>query len=170
MCSIFKAYLRIELVHIGPGAAFAAEPDRAFLFKIADDNPVFMSFTDRNFVHANDFRRRRPNARQLFAHVGFIQFFDAMPIKPHVPRYVMDRHRPAERADLHGKALRVPRVFGQKIKLLSFHAAAPFTVHAAKLKVQMNLVRSTIEIARAVPFSIVKAVMRRSANPAYRFF
>jgi len=82
---------------------FRWRPDGPLFLQVADDDPVGVSLADGYLVHADDFRLRRSGEAQLLAHVDFFEFLDRVPVQAHVPGHVLDSHRPAQTADLHGE-------------------------------------------------------------------
>jgi len=128
-----------------------------------------MPLLDRDFVDADPAWRRRPDTRQLLAHVYLVEVFDRVPIKPHFPRHVADRHRTAQAANLHREPQRVFGVGRQKIDLLVPDPAG-FALHAAHLEVQINFPSAAPKVARAATASVIETVLSRAASATHRFF
>jgi len=74
-----------------------------------------------------------PGTRELLAHIDFVQLFDGMPIEMHPPRHVLDCHRPAQSADLHGKPQGVLWLVRQEVEFFVLHAAC-FAFYAVHVK------------------------------------
>jgi hypothetical protein len=150
-------------------AAFPTKPYRTFSFQIADDDPVHMPLLDRHFIDAYDVRRRMPATRQLRPHVDLIELLDGVPIEMHPTRHIRDRHGAAQPADLHRESQAVFRVVRQKSELLVLHAAR-LALHAAHLKIEVDLPIAASKIARAPPALAVKATANLPTTAAHRFF
>ena len=99
----FLAQERIEQIHVGFRAPFAAEPNGAACNEIADNDAIGMPLLDRDLVNADD-ARLWMTGHQLLAHVNLVELLDGLPIEMHQPRNILDRHRAAQTADLRGEA------------------------------------------------------------------
>jgi len=160
----------IKLRHAGFRAIVAAEPDGASANKVADHDPVFVAFADRDFVDADRHRRRCSRLRQLGAHVLLVQFLDGVPIQLQLFGDIADRCTAAAAADVKSKSLRVERVVRQEFQALAFHRAAMTAPDAPHLELQEYTQAAGCQIASAPNLAIVPAELLSSTCPARRFF
>src|SRR5450756_2670253 len=70
----------VELAHARLRPVLAAKPDRAAAQKVADHDPVGVTFADRNLVDADHLRTRRAHALELGFHVLHLQRLDRVPV------------------------------------------------------------------------------------------
>jgi hypothetical protein len=88
-----------------------------------------------------------PARLELLAHIDLVEFLDGFPIEMHQPRNILDRHRAAQAADLHGEAQGEFRVARQKGELFVLHAAG-FACDAAHFEIEIDFVIPATKIAR----------------------
>src|ERR1700730_6910543 len=113
----------VELAHARLRTILAAKPDRPPAHKVADNDPVIVSFADRYLVDADHLRPGRAHALELGFHVLLVQRLDRVPVQRQVLSHVLDRCRPTTLAHIVCKTLGVERIVRQKIEPFLLHLA-----------------------------------------------
>src|ERR1022692_3846966 len=148
----------------------STEPDGAVLFQIAHHDAVVVSLAHRDLVDADHLGPRFARTLQLLAHVLLLEPLDRVPVQVLLLGHVLDRAAAAAFADVAGKALAVQRVLKEILQPLALHGAAPPTLNAPHLQIQVNAVVPTGQIPCASPPAVVPAPMHRATGPTDCFF
>jgi hypothetical protein len=168
---LFCAQRGKEEVHVGFGAALAADPDWSPVVEVADDDAVVMPFPDGNLVHADRPRRGQAGAGDLLLHVDCVKVFDRAVVEALRLGHRRVGHLAAERAHMHGKALGKARVRRQPVETLYVHAAAPRAVDPKPLELDVDAEPASREIAgTAGAFVVATAATVATLRAACRFF
>ena len=115
-----------------------AKPDGPFPLQIANDDPVAMAFTDRDFVNTDDLGPGIPGPTEFLPQVLFFQSVDRLAVQMQLPGNILDGGGTATLANVKAKPLCVERVVGQEGKLLLFHLAAPSAQNTPNLQFEVD--------------------------------
>ena len=160
----------VELAHARLRAVLAAKPDRPAAHKVADHDPVTVTFADRNLVDADHPRTRRAHALELGFHVLHVQRLDRVPVQRQFLRHVLDRRPPAAPADKVRKALGVERIVRQKVEPFPLHLATTAALDPPHLQFQKYPRVAARKIAHTADLAVVPPHLDATATAARRFF
>jgi len=136
-----------EEVHVGFGAAFAADPDGPPAVEVAHDDAVLVPLPDGDLVHADRPRCGQAGAGDLPLHVERVEVFDGTVVEALRLGHCRVGHLAAERAHVHGEALSEAWILGQPVEALYVHAAAPRAVDAPALELDVDPEPASREVA-----------------------
>ena len=144
----FRSHGIEELSQVLFRAALSAQPDRAPLNEIGDDDRIDMPFPDGYLVDADgpELQRRRMLFQQA-AHVGLLHAADLIPTQVVEFRNTLDAHLPAEFADPVLESLSEPGRLGQHGKGLALHGLTMRAGHPAILELKIDAGRSGIQVS-----------------------
>lgn len=138
-------------------AVFSAEPDRPSGKQIADDDSIFVSFADSDFVNADDCGFGGTGDAQLLGHVKLVEVFDCLPIKAKFFGHSVDIRFSAAVSDEKAKATGVAWEVGKPVKFFGFHAT-PKTMHTINRDFKENLLVAAGEVPNEPRADIVMGV------------
>ena len=134
----FRTQCLEKQVQINLFATLTTDPHRTSPIQVTDDDPVVVSFTNRNLINADGPRCRQPRRLNLPVHVALIEIFHRAVVQAFHLGDRLVRHISAQLAYMHGKPLRIARVFCQPVKMFYVHAAALRTTDAPTFELQVD--------------------------------
>jgi hypothetical protein len=170
MRTLLLAEPGVELAHARLRTILATEPNRSATHKVADHNPVIVSFADRYLVYANHLRPRCAHALELGLHVLLVQRLDRVPVQCQVLSHVLDRGRPTTLAHIVRKALGVERIVRQKVEPFLLHLATTAALDPPHLQFQKYPRVAAGKIAYTADLAIVPPHLNTTATSTSRFF
>src|SRR6266852_740294 len=160
----------VELAHACLRAVLAAKPDRPPAHKVADHNPVGVTFADRYLVDADDLRTRRAHALELGFHVLHVQRLHGVPIQRQFLRNVLDCRPATPPADKVSKALGVERIVREKVEPFPLHLATTAARDPPHLQFQKYPRVTARKIAYTADLAVVPPHLNATATATSRFF
>ena len=136
-----------EEVHVGLGAALAADPDWSPAVEVADDDAVVVPLPDSNLVHADRPRCGQARTGDLPRHVDRVEVFDPAVVEALRLGHRRVGHLAEKCAHMHREALSKARVLGQPVAALYVHAAASRAVDAPVLELDVDTEPASQEVA-----------------------
>ena len=136
-----------EEVHVGFGAALAADPDWSPALKVADDDAVVVPLPDGDLIHTDRPRRGQAGTGNLLLHVDRVEVLDRAVVEALRLGHCRVGHLAAARAHMHREALSEAWVRRQPVEALYVHAAAPRAVDPKPLELEVDAEPASREIA-----------------------
>jgi len=168
---LFCAQRGEEEIHVGLGAALAADPDRPSAGEVTDDDAVVVSLPDGDLVHTDRSRRGQAGAGNLLLHVDPVEVLDRAVVEALRLGHRRVGHLAAERAHMHREALREAWVRRQPVEALYEHATAPRAVDPKPLELDIDAEAASREVAgTAGAFIIATAAPVATLRADRRFF
>ena len=127
-----------EEVHVGFGAALAADPDWPPSIEVADDDAVVVPLPDGNLVHADRPRRGQAGTGNLLLHVDPVEVLDRAVVEALRLGHGRVGHLAAECPHMPREALCEAWVRRQPVEALYEHATAPRTVNPKPLELDID--------------------------------
>jgi hypothetical protein len=137
-CRLFGTQRGKEEVHVGFGAALAADPDWPPSIEVADDDAVVVPLPDGNLVHADRPRRGQTGTGNLLLHVDPVEVLDRAVVEALRLGHGRVGHLAAECPHMHRETLREAWVLRQPVEALYEHATAPRTVDPKPLELDID--------------------------------
>jgi len=170
-CRLFGTQRGKEEVHVGFGAALAADPDGPPSIEVADDDAVVVPLPDGDLVHPDRARCGPAGAGDLPLHVDRVEVFDGAVVEALRLGHCRVGHLAAERAHVHGEALSEAWILGQPVEALYVHAATPRAVDAPALELDVDTEPASREVAgTAGALVVATAAPVATLRAAGRFF
>ncbi len=160
----------IEELHTLFRAVSTPEPDGPPPLQVADDDPVGVALTDRDFVNADGLGPGISGTAEFFPHVRFFQCLDRLAVQMQLPGDILDRGGTATFANVKGKPLGVERIAAQEGKLLLLHLAAPSAQNTPDLQFEVDARVAAGEVADQAELAVVEGPVCRTATSAHCFF
>jgi len=137
-CRLFGTQRGKEDVHVGFGAALAADPDWPPSIEVADDDAVVVPLPDGNLVHADRPRRGQAGTGNLLLQVDPVEVLDRAVVEALRRGHGRVGSLAAECPHMHREALREAWVLRQPVEALYEHATAPRTVDPKPLELDID--------------------------------
>ena len=160
-----------EEVHVGFGAALAADPDGPPSIEVADDDAVVVPLPDGTLVHADCPRRGPAGTGHLLLHVNPVEVLDRAVVEALGLGHGRVGHLAAECPHMHREALSEAWVLRQPVEALYEHATAPRTVDPKPLELDIDPEPASRKVAgTAGAFIIATAAPVTTLRADRRFF
>lgn len=144
---LVRAQCGKEEVHVGLGAALAADPDGPPSIEVADDDAVLVPLPDGDLVHPDRPRRRPAGTGNLLLHVDPVEVLDRAVVEALRLGHGRVGHLAAERAHMHREALRETWVLRQPVEALYEHVPAPGAVDPKALELDIDAEPASRKVA-----------------------
>jgi hypothetical protein len=135
---LLGAQVEKEPVQVGFGPSLPPDPDRAPPFQIAHHNAIGVALFDRQLIHPDDLWRGLRRLGQPRPHILGVQILDRVRMQVQQLGDGLVRHVPAQKADVVGEPLRIPRILRQPIQPLHLHPLTTRAGHPPLLKRQVD--------------------------------
>jgi hypothetical protein len=109
------------LIKVFLHSTFTTNPDGTTSIKVANNNPVVVSFSYGYFIHANGTRCRRTCELNVSAHIQRVQIFHGAVMYPLYLGNTTHRHITTQVSYVHCETLGITRIFGQSIQVFYMH-------------------------------------------------
>lgn len=159
--ALFLAGLRMNL---------AAEPDRPAPDQIVYHDVVCVPFADRDLVDADGLRSGNAEPYQLDPHILHVHFIEGMPVQVQFFGNILAGARSAVPADEAGEPLRLERIVGKEVEMLSIHFAEAPAQNPPSFEFQINPCVATAQIAHSPCCAIVSTRVRSTTLLEEGFF
>lgn len=146
-CRLFGTQRGKEEVHVGFGAALAADPDWPPSIEVADDDAVVVPLPDGNLVHADRPRRGPAGAGHLLLHVDPVEVLDRAVVEALRLSHGRVGHLAAECPHMHREALRDAWVLRQPVEAFYEHVPAPRAVDPNALELDIDAKPASRKVA-----------------------